>query len=56
MAKLKWITNCTNPGIYRETYPEWLRGKIIGEPKATAAYTTEEVRAMSMVGVYVEEE
>ena len=35
-----------------EHYCQWLKGKIIGEPKATDTYTSSELRDMGMVGVY----
>lgn len=31
---------------------DWLENKIIGEPKATAKNTVEQLKAMRMVGVY----
>ena len=31
---------------------EWLRGKVIGDPQATSAYTVEQLKEMGMVGVY----
>jgi len=34
----------------------WLSGKTIGRPKATEHYTVEQLEAMGMVGVYVEDE
>jgi hypothetical protein len=34
---------------------EWLKGKVIGKPQATSAYTVEELEKMGMVGVYIEE-
>ncbi len=33
-------------------HQEWLKGKVIGEPQATEAYTVEQLKAMGMVGVY----
>ena len=35
---------------------EWLKDKIIAEPKATPSYTVEQLQAMKMVGVYAREE
>lgn len=44
---MKWLHNtCYYSGDKR-----W-EGKIIGEPRATAAYTVEQLEAMGMVGVY----
>ncbi len=37
-------------------YREWLAGKVIGAPKATAYYTVAQLEEMGMVGVYVKEE
>lgn len=34
----------------------WLSGKIIGEPQATDTYTVEQLKAMDLVGVYVEDD
>ena len=31
----------------------WLKGKFIGEPQATEAYTVEQLKEMGMVGVYM---
>lgn len=31
----------------------WLEGKIITDPKATKTYSVEQLKTMSMVGVYV---
>lgn len=31
---------------------EWLKDKVIGEPQATKAYTTEQLKEMGLVGVY----
>ena len=39
-----------------EGYQGWLKGKTIGPPKATSAYTVERLRQMDIVGVYAEEE
>ncbi len=41
------------PGSGREMHKEWLKGKIIGPPKATEAYTVEQLKDMNMVGVYL---
>ena len=35
------------------THLQWLKGKVIGEPKATSIYTVEELKKMDLVGVYV---
>jgi len=35
-----------------QAYQEWLRGKIIGPPKATELYTREELSSFYLVGVY----
>jgi hypothetical protein len=32
---------------------EWLTGKVIGPPKATATYSVEQLEGMGMVGVYL---
>lgn len=34
-------------------YKQWLKGKIIGEPHATEAYTVEQLKEMNLVGVYI---
>ncbi len=31
---------------------EWLKGKVIGDPQATEAYTVRQLKDMGMVGVY----
>jgi hypothetical protein len=31
---------------------DWLKDKVIGEPKGTDAYTSEQLKEMGMVGVY----
>jgi hypothetical protein len=36
-----------------ERYLDWLKGKVIGQPKATSAFTVEELEEMKMVGVYL---
>ena len=36
-----------------QNYQLWLSNKIIGEPKATKEYTAEQLKAMGMVGVYI---
>jgi len=33
-------------------HQEWLQGKVIGRPKATDAYSVEQLEEMGMVGVY----
>lgn len=38
------------------TYLQWLNGKVIGEPQATDHYTVEQLKAMGLVGVYVQVE
>lgn len=62
-----WLTN-TNPkyppvAMFGQTqeeadlrYKKWLAGKRIGSPKATEAYTVEQLEARGMVGVYREYE
>jgi hypothetical protein len=64
---LKWITNhhpdernvIIEFGQSREEavrhQREWLRDKVIGEPQGTEHYTVEKLKAMGLVGVYVEE-
>lgn len=32
---------------------EWLKGKVIGEPQATEAYTVAQLKEIGMVGVYM---
>lgn len=32
---------------------KWLKGKVIGDPQATEAYTVEQLKEMGMVGVYL---
>lgn len=32
---------------------EWLKGKVIAEPKATEKYSVSELKQMNMVGVYL---
>ena len=34
---------------------EWLKGKVIGDPKATEAYTVAQLKEMGMVGVYAQQ-
>lgn len=34
-------------------HQNWLKGKIIGDPKATDYYTVEQLKAQNMVGVYI---
>ena len=41
------------PGSGWEMHKGWLKGKIIGPPKATEAYTVEQLKDMNMVGVYL---
>ena len=31
----------------------WLKGKVIGEPQATEAYTVAQLKEMGLVGVYM---
>jgi hypothetical protein len=31
---------------------QWLRGKVIGEPRASAEYTVEELQKWGLVGIY----
>lgn len=33
----------------------WLKGKVIGEPQATEAYTVAQLKEMGMVGVYAQQ-
>ena len=57
--KLKWITNTYVPNDGREDperHRQWLKDKIIGEPKASEKYTVEQLKEMGLVGVYVKEE
>ena len=60
---MRWLTNLHDPrrtdispyetpdrGFhYQES---WLADKIIGEPKATEAYSVEQLKKMGMVGIY----
>ena len=54
-----YITSIRIPGESREDawkhFQSFLEGKVLGSPKATEAYTTEQLTAMGMVGVYEEE-
>lgn len=34
---------------------EWLKGKVIGEPQATEAYTVAQLKEMGLVGVYAQQ-
>ena len=34
-------------------HTEWLKGKVIGEPQATEAYTVAQLKEMGLVGVYM---
>lgn len=56
---LKWLTNMVDPKE-RVTIDAakklWLKGKVLGDPKATYKYTVEELKRMDMVGVYEDEE
>lgn len=65
---LKWLTNTIDPKTATtydmfvrlgETpnqafrrFQDFMQGKVIGLPKATSAYTVEQLQAMKMVGVY----
>lgn len=61
---LRWLTNihldpqmiCRCSGESQqeaiENHREFLRDKIIGDPKATATYTVEALKKQGMVGVY----
>lgn len=61
---MKWITNIYGPKepdasmvpmprfVTRQSYREWLEDKVIGEPKATAECSVEQLKAMNIVGVY----
>ncbi len=56
---MKWVSNTSDPRQYGFTpedekeSQEWLKGKIIGDPKQTDYYTAEELREIGVVGVYV---
>ncbi len=64
---MRWLSNTNSDGRYIMTslnetpedavkhHREWLAGKIIGDPKATAKYTVEQLKAMGMVGVYLKD-
>lgn len=65
---MRWIANTSDPrlgirGIVPcrtgqtqeeadQSYQDFLRGKVFGEPKATDTYTVEELKSMGLVGVY----
>lgn len=57
---MKWLTNMADPATHTPEADAWtaqgraafLRGKVIGEPRATATYTADQLREMGMVGVY----
>ena len=62
---MRWLTNieerASRPGLradlmYGEGHSDWLRGKHIGEPRATETYTVAQLKAIGMVGVYAIEE
>lgn len=69
---MKWLTNHYMPkdpsfkidpyerGVSRREQilweREWLKDKIIGRPKATDAYTVEQLEEMEYVGVYARED
>lgn len=65
---LRWLTNAPRNvedwnAMGHETQEEsvarhrqYLEDKIIGEPKATPAYTVAELKAMDLVGVYVQKD
>ncbi len=62
---MKWLTNhhpderyiavglneTSDHAIQRQR--QWLKGKVIGEPQATASYTVEQLKAQGYVGVYL---
>lgn len=54
-----WISIIPLPGQTHkeaeESHKKFLRNKIIARPKATDAFTVEQLEAMDMVGVYVSE-
>jgi len=62
---LKWLTNTQlDPVIFdaylgesqfdaKRRHQEFLRGKVIGEPRPTERYDQYELRQMGLVGVYV---
>ena len=54
---LRWVSNTYDPErAGRDPVTGgWLQGKFIGKAKATERHTVEELEAMHMVGVYVEE-
>lgn len=65
---MKWLTNTYNPynpdaEVYflpSENYTfydylTWLKDKILGEPKATEKYTSQQLKDMGYVGVYSKE-
>jgi hypothetical protein len=35
---------------------DWLKDKVIGEPQGTDAYTSDQLKELGMVGVYLDEE
>lgn len=60
---MRWLTNMDAEGtkskgmceqVYGPHTWQWLRGKVIGEPKATEPYSAQELKDMGMVGVYEE--
>jgi hypothetical protein len=62
--KLKWLTNgskdCKKDYFCRsqeelEYYHEWLKDKVIGEPKASDTYTVEDLKKIGMIGIYIKE-
>lgn len=58
MNKLRWIANTYDPELPKTKPQPWLEGKIIGEPQPTPGsdLTTEQLKAMGLVGVYVAEQ
>lgn len=36
-------------------YLNWLKNKVIGDPRATEHYTVEQLKELHYVGVYIEE-
>jgi hypothetical protein len=54
---LQWLTNIIDPRPAQKlgiAEPDWLKNKVVGEPKASARYTVEDLKEIGFVGVYVE--
>ena len=65
---MRWIANTPDPrlgirgivpchtgqtqGEADQSYQDFLRGKVFGEPKAIGTHTVEKLKAMGLVGVY----